>query len=158
MSVGSLYQYFPNKAAILFRLQEEEWQDTAALLRGILEDPAAPPAERPRAAVHAFVRSECAEAGMRLALGDAAPLYRDAPEAEEPRIAGTRVIQAFLLAACPEVPEARRRIAGETIATALGEVGERISERFRLEAEIAARADALADMVCAYLDQLGSGR
>jgi hypothetical protein len=37
-SVGSLYQYFPNKAAILFRLQSDEWRQTSELLRGILED------------------------------------------------------------------------------------------------------------------------
>src|SRR5579871_3683458 len=38
VSVGSLYQYFPNKAAILFRLQSDEWRQTTGLLRGILGD------------------------------------------------------------------------------------------------------------------------
>ena len=83
VSVGSLYQYFPNKAAILFRLQSDEWLQTTALLRGILEDTQRPPLERLRALVHAFIRSECDEAAMRVALNDAAPLYRDAPEAQE---------------------------------------------------------------------------
>src|SRR5215813_11561971 len=83
VSVGSLYQYFPNKAAILFRLQSDEWRQTTALLRVILEDVARPPLERLRALVHAFLRSECDEAEMRVALNDAAPLYRDAPEARE---------------------------------------------------------------------------
>ena len=36
VSIGSLYQYFPNKAAILFQLQSDEWRDTTALLAGIL--------------------------------------------------------------------------------------------------------------------------
>src|SRR5215218_3375087 len=46
VSVGSLYQYFPNKAAILFRLQTDEWRQTTELLRSILEDAGRPPLER----------------------------------------------------------------------------------------------------------------
>src|SRR5215510_1838931 len=79
VSVGSLYQYFPNKAAILFRLQSDEWRETGELLRSILEDARTPPLERLRRVVHAFLRSECEEAQVRVALSDAAPLYRDAP-------------------------------------------------------------------------------
>src|SRR3954454_10267016 len=81
VSVGSLYQYFPNKASILFRLQSDEWQRTSALLRGILEDRTTLPHARVRRLVHAFIQSECEEAAIRTALSDAAPLYRDAPEA-----------------------------------------------------------------------------
>src|SRR5690242_18702065 len=65
VSVGSLYQYFPNKAAILFRLQSDEWRRTSELLRGILADRTKPPPERLRALVHAFIRSECDEAAIR---------------------------------------------------------------------------------------------
>lgn len=154
VSVGSLYQYFPNKAAILFRLQAQEWRDTAALLRGILKDRATPPPERLRAAVHAFVGSECEEAAVRVALGDAAPFYRDAPEAQEPRVAGTRIVQAFLQEALPDASEPKRLLAGEVIATSLAAVGESISERPRAGHEIQAQADALADMLCAYLAHL----
>src|SRR5215468_2364179 len=75
VSIGSLYQYFPNKAAILFRLQSDEWRQTTDLLSSILEDTGKPPQERLRALVHAFIRSECEEAAVRGALDDAAPLY-----------------------------------------------------------------------------------
>src|SRR5262249_12556968 len=85
VSVGSLYQYFPNKAAILFRLQSDEWRQTTGLLGGILQDTEKPPLERLRRLVHASIRSECEEAAMRVALSDAAPLYRNAPEAREAR-------------------------------------------------------------------------
>ena len=74
VSVGSLYQYFPNKAAILFRLQSDEWKQTSTLLGDILLDPSRAPLERLRLLVHAFIRSECEEAAVRVALNDAAPL------------------------------------------------------------------------------------
>jgi len=48
VSVGSLYQYFPNKEAILFRLQANEWGQTMGQLRRILSDKGIPPLERLR--------------------------------------------------------------------------------------------------------------
>lgn len=154
VSVGSLYQYFPNKAAILFRLQSDEWRRTSELLRGILEDRAKPPPARLRALVHAFIRSECEEAAIRLALSDAAPLYRDAPEAHDARAAGEGIVVAFMREALPKASDATRVLAGELIKTTLSAVGKRFSETSRSDAEIARHADGLADMFCAYLGEL----
>jgi len=151
VSVGSLYQYFPNKAAILFRLQSDEWRQTSELLRVILEDVERPPLERLRILVHAFIRSECDEAAMRVALNDAAPLYRDAPEAREARASGDRTIQVFMREALPAASEATRALAGGLITTTLSEVGKQFSESPRTPAEIEAYAEAMADMFCAYL-------
>jgi len=151
VSVGSLYQYFPNKAAILFRLQSDEWRQTAELLRGILEDVRKPPLERLRALVHAFIRSECEEAAVRVALDDAAPLYRDAPEARDAKESGTRTVQAFMREALPNASEATRALAGDLITTTLSAVGKQFSETPRTSAEIEVYADAVADMFCAYL-------
>ena len=154
VSVGSLYQYFPNKAAILFRLQSDEWRQTSDMLRGILQDTRKPPFERLRILVHAFVRSECDEAAMRVALDDAAPLYRDAPEAHEARAAGDRIVQAFIREVLPGTPRATRVLVGDLITTTFGAVGKQFSESPRTDEEIAAYADAMADMFCAYLRSL----
>jgi AcrR family transcriptional regulator len=157
VSVGSLYQYFPNKAAILFRLQCDEWRQTTALLRVILEDVSRPPLDRLRALVHAFIRSECDEAEMRGALHDAAPLaplYRDAPEAQAARASGDRTIEVFMRQALPDSSEATRALAGELITTTLSQVGKRFSETSRTQAAIETYADAMADMFCAYLSDL----
>jgi AcrR family transcriptional regulator len=154
VSVGSLYQYFPNKAAILFRLQSDEWRRTTAMLTAILADTARPPLDRLRSLVHAFVRSECEEAAMRVALHDAAPLYRDAPEASEVRRAGEEAVHVFLREALPAAPDATRALAADLLTDTLSAVGKQFSERARTAGEIADYADALADMLCAWLEKL----
>jgi AcrR family transcriptional regulator len=157
VSVGSLYQYFPNKAAILFRLQSDEWQQTTDLLCDILENVRMPPLERLRALVHAFIRSECDEARMRVALSDAAPLYRDAPEAQAAKASGERTVQVFMREVLPHAPEATRILAGDLITTTFSAVGKQFSESPRTPAEIETYAEAMADMFCAYLKGLGHG-
>lgn len=157
VSIGSLYQYFPNKAAILYRLQTQEWRQTSDLLRRLLEDTRHAPPRRLRNLVHAFVRSECEEAVMRVALNDAAPLYRDAPEARATKEEGARIVLAFLGEALPQASDATRALAGDLITHTLSAVGKQFSESPRTEAEIETYADALADMLCAYLDSLAGG-
>ena len=154
VSIGSLYQYFPNKAAILFRLQSDEWQQTTSLLEAILKDTSRPPLQRLRALVHTFIRSECEEAAMRVALSDAAPLYRDAPEAHEVKASGERTFKAFMREALPELPKAKRDLAGELIKTTFSTVGAAFSESPRTEREIELFAEAMADMFCAYLESI----
>jgi AcrR family transcriptional regulator len=151
VSIGSLYQYFPNKAAILFQLQSDEWRQTAGMLAGILDDRTQPPLDRLRRAVHAFLKSECDEAAVRGALDDAAPLYRDAPEAREARASGDRIIDAFMIEMLPGAAASTRALAGELITTTLAALGKQFSSTPRTEAEISTYANAIADMFCAYL-------
>lgn len=92
---------------------------------------------------------------MRVALNDAAPLYRDAPEAREAREPGDRIIEDFMREVLPGAPEAVRALAGDLIATTLGAAGKRFSESPHTPAEIEAFAGAMADMFCAYLGELG---
>jgi AcrR family transcriptional regulator len=157
VSVGSLYQYFPNKAAILFRLQSDEWRQTADLLCAILEDHRTPPLARLRLLVHAFIRSECEEAMVRVALHDAAPLYRNAPEAEAARQSSSRAAtaRAFMREALPEASDAVRELAIGLITATLSAVGKQFSEVPRTPEEIDSYAGAMADMFCAYLRSLG---
>jgi hypothetical protein len=91
---------------------------------------------------------------MRTALNDAAPLYRDAPEAQEARVSGTDTIRDFMREVLPDVSEATRVLAGDLITLTLKEVGKAFSESPRTDAEITAQADAMADMFAAYLASL----
>ncbi|TRX75327.1 TetR family transcriptional regulator [Pseudomonas mangiferae] len=154
VSVGSLYQYFPNKAAVLFRLQHDEWRQTSELLRGIIEDSRTPPLDRLRSLVITFVHSECDEAQMRTALSDAAPFYRNAPEAQEAREAAQDAFLAFIREVLPAATESTCGLASELILTTLSAAGKHFSETPRTPSEIEAYSNAMADMFCAYLERL----
>ena len=92
-----------------------------------------------------------------MALDDAAPLYRDAPEAQEARASGRRSAERFMREVLPEASEATRVLAGQLITATLGQVGKHFSEAPRTSAEIEAYADAMADMFRAYLGSLEQG-
>lgn len=151
VSVGSLYQYFPNKESILFRLQLDEWLATGVLLEGIFDDERLGPAERLRAALHAFFRTECDEAPLRRALGDAAPLYRDAPQAREHRERGQRVLVSLIGRAAPHLSTKRRAFAAELYLATMSAMGKHVSETVQTRAEVDRWAGATADMFLAYL-------
>ncbi|AKU20460.1 TetR family transcriptional regulator [Massilia sp. NR 4-1] len=154
VSIGSVYQYFPNKASILFRLQSDEWRETGAMLWDILGDTSQPPLERLRRMVHAFIQSECDEAAVRRALDDAAPLYRDAPEAKAAKAEGEENISLFMRELLPSVDEAARAIATDIITTTMSTVGKQFSETPRTAEEIETYAEAMNAMFRAYLKSL----
>mgnify|MGYP003582415317 CR=1 FL=1 len=156
VSIGSLYQYFPSKQAILFRLQLNEWENTGKLLREALANSDIPPRARLRRMIEAFFRSEEDEAQLRMALGDAVPLYRDALEISEHRQADMRVMQAFMAEALPRSDPAERDRAADLILMAMQAIGQKVTGEKRDRAEIDAYARDMADMACAYLDALAA--
>lgn len=154
VSVGSLYQYFPNKESILFRLQAQEWQQTTAVLDEIMTDTKLPPFERLRSLVLTFFRSECDEAQLRVALSDAAPLYRDAPETREHHKEASRRFLAFTRELLPNVPAKERNFVMGVIKTAMSAIGKTVSEEGHARAHVDRLAQATGDMLCAYLEKV----
>ncbi|HVZ34618.1 MAG TPA: TetR family transcriptional regulator [Polyangiaceae bacterium] len=151
VSVGSLYQYFPNKQSILFRLQQDDGEATAQLLDGIFSDQQRSATERLKGAVLAFFRSEWDEAPLRRALEDAAPLYRDAPAAREHRDRGLPLLLALLGEAAPGLSAQKRASLAELYVPVLSGLGKHISEHAQSRSEVDAWAATVADMFLAYL-------
>jgi AcrR family transcriptional regulator len=157
VSVGSLYQYFPNKEAILFRLQTDEWKRTGDLMHSILADTSRPPLERLRATVEAFFLSEWEEASLRVALGDAAPSYRKAPEVKDHRKEGRERSRRFMTELLPNASPKERRFAADFAMTTMSVVGKKVSEQAHSRAEVAAWGQAMGEMLCAHLTRLMTG-
>ena len=126
---------------------------SSGLVAAILQDVSQSPLERLRTLVHDFLQSECDEATVRVALADAAPLYRHAPEARE----SNRALRSFMREALPKSAAETREVAGELIFTTLSAVGKSSSETPRSSAQIKAYAGAMTDMFCAYLSALKRG-
>jgi AcrR family transcriptional regulator len=156
VSVGSLYQYFPNKAALLFRLQTDEWEETWSVLEEILSDVRFPPRERLGRAVLAFFRSERLEASVRVALDDAGAPFRDAPEARAHVEKAKRSLAAFVAELLPGSAPTERAFVADFLMASMGAVAERITAEDRSRAEVDVWANATAAMYGAWLDTLAT--
>lgn len=150
VSVGSLYQYYPNKAALLFRLHELESADTGALIDRILGDARRPPRKRLHAAVRGFFATEAAEAPLRRALALADVHFRASPEFAAIERGAVEQIRRFLCEAQPE-RSGRREFDARFVATVLSGVAESITSQGIEGRALAHWADACSAMLCAHL-------
>jgi AcrR family transcriptional regulator len=89
ISIGSLYQYYPNKTALLLALHEEEIYATWAAVQAELCAPTGTARERMARAIRHFFLTEAEEAPLRALLADAAVALSEteAFAAQERRIA-----------------------------------------------------------------------
>jgi AcrR family transcriptional regulator len=151
VSVGSLYQYFPDKQAILARLQRDEWERTGAMLEAILLDARRAPEARVRDAFRAFFRSELEEAPMRRALAGATAVWAE-DEATEPRRArGMPALAALMGEIEPRLDPSERRRAAEMFGATMGALGEHVSNKHKTLRAVDAWANDVADMFLAWL-------
>ena len=150
ISVGSLYQYYPNKASLLFRVHEQEDERTWGEIEEILEEVETPPRERVVRAIDQFFETEAAEAELRRALQDAAVLYRDSPEfgAHMSRVVAR--VRRFLAEAWPA-----RRVRGEAlefttrfVVAVVSATAEEVTNRAAGRAELRKWSRTCSAMLC----------
>ncbi|WP_394825474.1 TetR/AcrR family transcriptional regulator [Pendulispora albinea] len=156
VSVGSLYQYFPNREALLFRLQAAGWRTTVGYVQEILKSPRITPLERVRAAVLTVFRTDEEEGDVRAALGEAGALARDSPQAKAQYDRGQVQAVAFLKEALPDLDGADIAFMADFMSSALAAIAQRATERKLLPEEGERWAKATADMFCLYVEAAAS--
>jgi AcrR family transcriptional regulator len=150
VSIGSLYQYYPNKAALLFRLHEREWERNWSALEAILTDAARAPSERLREAVAAFFASESDESLLRRSLELAQVHFRDTTEFRALEARVFRAVHRFLREAAPRRRAARDFDAALVLAL-LGGTAERATREPLSAAELARWSRSVSEMLLAHL-------
>lgn len=151
VSVGSLYQYFPNKQAVLFRLQTAEWDATYSAIARILEDRSVAAERRLEAMIRLFFASERDEAPFRRVLSEASPLYRTTPEALAQKKRSRKMMGDFIAEVLPSASPPMRAFAADFVKSTITALGVRLSNEPRSAAETEAFAAATADMLIAWL-------
>ena len=152
ISVGSLYQYYPNKASLLFRVHEQEDERTWGEIEEILEEIETPTRERVVRAIDRFFETEADEAELRLALQDAAVLYRDSREFRTHMSRVAERVSRFLNEAWP-AGRARSQtleFAAHFVVVVVSATAEEVTNRGAGRAELRKWSRACSAMLCDY--------
>lgn len=141
VGVGSVYQYFSDKHAILFRLQVEEWERTGAMVEALVDDRSVPAEERLRRVTRAFLRSEKEEAPLRRALDAVSQTWEEGPEAEAVRVRADALALRFVAELAPRHPDPA--FAARLLLLTLRSMGRGISDDETVDTDRVADAVAV---------------
>ena len=149
VSVGSLYQYFPNKEALLCELQRRETHDTVGNIGAILADDSRAPEECIRAAIEHFFQTEADEVALRRGLAEAGIDYHDSTDHRAVEEAAALALAAFVRERLPGAgdPGFRARFVLATVSS----LAEKVTEGPSPVPDLERWASACSDMVLAWL-------
>lgn len=153
ISVGSLYQYYPNRASLLLALHEREVRTAWRHVEQILAATDLGPREQIARVVAFFFHAEADEPPpMRDLMNEVDAQLRDAASQQALQAEALRGITSFLRDAIP------REQTAETLAfhtdlffTLIESVGKRIASRGLNRDAVARWAHTCSDMLCDYL-------
>jgi AcrR family transcriptional regulator len=151
ISVGSLYQYFPNKESILFQVQYEEWLTTSRRVLGFIEDSRQPPAGRLRRMIGEFFQSEWEEVDLRRALAETGVIMDDTEEHQKLKAEVLLKMSRFLAELLPGVAAVRRRFLAGFVFATIGSLAEEVTGSADSQAEVRRYAGSCAEMVLNFL-------
>lgn len=151
MSVGSLYQYFPNKDAILVELMQQHLDASTAMLAGLFDDLPEGLEARVRLFVRATIGAHAGEHRLHQVIFEEAP--RPAPMLRQLAEAERRIVAAAvaMFRDDPEVRVDDLELAARMAVTTVESLVHRFIAREPDTLDVDAFEDHLTGMVVRYL-------
>jgi len=152
ISVGSLYQYYPNKESLLFALHQREMRQEWVVIERMLGDARLTPYERVAAMIEMFFQGESEESpSLRGLVEDAQAHFRDSREYRDLRKEADGRIGMLLAQAIPgERTDRELAFLADVFSTVIENVGKAVALRSLSREEISRWSRAVTDMLCGY--------
>jgi AcrR family transcriptional regulator len=157
VSVGTLYQYFPNKAALLRAALQRHMDEVGAVLESVCREQSGSSLEKMATAlVTRFLEAKMKDAKASVALYSVSSDVDGARIAREMNLKANRFIVAMLATAQNELTTDPQLVASMLQATMAG-VSRRLLESASPESEYKRLRDELVFLACAYLRACSKG-
>jgi AcrR family transcriptional regulator len=151
ISIGSFYQYFPNKESLLFQLHKLETERTLEVIEKILNETEKTSKVRIYEVVRYFFKSEIDESELRKSLNSAAIFFQ---KTEEFKVVEDALIQRFkeFLSEFLNADEENLNVKTDVAVTLLKSLGEEISTRNLSDDELEKWTQICCKMLFHYLE------
>lgn len=150
VSIGTLYQYYPNKSALLLELQRREMKSTWSGIESVISATSTNPQRDFRSAVRAFFASEAEEAELRAAIRRLGIARPEEDFKGNIRSRANQVLSRWLISAFGLAPRQARHWA-EVVIVTVSSVAESVTARELTSREIRRWADLVSTMLLSQI-------
>ena len=157
ISVGSLYQYFPNKESLLFQVQHREWLATSQMILSLIADRRHAPAERLTRMIRAFFQSELEETALRKALAETGIMMEDTEQFRNLKAGIFSGMNVFLGELAPGLKLSQRQFLARFVFTTISSLAEQVTSSTDSEAEVKQWAASCAGMILSFIRENRQG-
>jgi AcrR family transcriptional regulator len=147
VNIASLYQYFPNKEALLFHIIKQTWTRQLNRLSPILVRPGPAHGEKLRDFLREFFLIEAAEADLRRALWAASIDLRETEEFKSLLSAGADLMKTFIAEAVRDEERGDLDFVVNFIVLLTTSFAERTTDAGTTGCELVRQADMLTEML-----------
>jgi AcrR family transcriptional regulator len=147
VNIASLYQYFPNKEALIFHIVQQTWTRQLDRLAPILARPGPDHAKKLRDFLREFFLTEAAEVDLRRALRTASVDLRETDEFKSLLSEGANLMKNFIVEAVRGEPPEDIQFVVDFVVLIATSFAERTTDAGTTGAKLMQQADLLTAML-----------